>query len=127
MPRYIPGVITQRTAAVDLSSRQYHFVKPSTVYPNIDLCVDSTNPIFGILLNRPTVSLPANVAITGTALLHVAESSVGPNTKLTANTVGRGVIAAANQTWMATLVEPVTAVDSIVEVLLISGSQVVVV
>ncbi len=125
MAKMNPGVILSRTAGVDLRSRQYHAVKPGTVTNEVLLAVDATNAVMGLLENKPAQGSAAGVVVSGTGLWMISDSSLAPGARLRPNTVGRGVLAAANQPAMATLQEQVTGSGQIAEVQLTIGGSVI--
>jgi hypothetical protein len=122
MAKMTPGRIISRTAGEDLRSRQYHAVRPGTVTDEVLLSSNATHANVGILLNKPDDGNAAKVCITGTSLWMVADSSLAPGAGLRPNTVGRATVAATDEMKVAMLMEPVSAANIIVEVLMTPGA-----
>jgi hypothetical protein len=122
MAKMTPGRIISRTSGEDLRSRQYHAVRPGTVTDEVLLSAHATHANVGILLNKPDDGNAAKVCITGTSLWMIADSSLAAGAPLRPNTVGRGTLAVTDEMKVGMAMEPVSAANTVIEVLLTPGA-----
>ena len=87
-----PGFKVTMIAHADLSAAQYHFVQ--LVADNeVDLCVNLTDKVFGILQNAPTaLGQPAEVMLMGVSKLRVgAGGAIGVGDSVGTDAASEGV------------------------------------
>ena len=93
------GIDEPFIADVDLSTCQYRFMMPASVYPNVTGATGASNPApIGVLQNAPSVGQVARVRVFGvTCLVAVTPSGCGLafGRFFTASTVGQAVPSAS--------------------------------
>lgn len=97
MSQFVKGFEKAFKATTDLSTKQYYIVKIDTANAqSVVLAAAGTDPIFGVLQNKPVATKAANVQFLGTAKV-IAGGTITRGDLVTSDSNGKAVTTTTNK------------------------------
>ena len=122
MSQFVKSFTLNRLAGADLSAKQFFIIKISTTNDKqVVLAAAGTDPIIGVLENKPASGKAAAIQIGGTAKV-IAGGTVTAGDLITSDSAGKGITTVTDKNTILGRALESAVVNDIFEVLLSPGA-----